>query len=42
MKLESYPIGDGAGTITIGCDENSIIRDNEGKGKARTYLVYNM
>jgi hypothetical protein len=24
----------GTGTVTVGCTENSIIRDNEGKGKA--------
>jgi hypothetical protein len=38
MKLESSPVGDGTGMaqvqVTVGCVENSIIRDNEGEGKA--------
>jgi hypothetical protein len=37
MKLEASPVGDDAGmidTVTVGCTKNSIIRDNEGKGKA--------
>jgi hypothetical protein len=32
----------GEGTLTVGCAENSIIKNNEGKGKVRTCLVYNM
>jgi hypothetical protein len=34
MKLEASYVGDGEGTFTIVFTENSIIRDNEGKGKS--------